>query len=174
MIEQEQPPSPPRLSHPAGIEDMLLRRMNKIVALGGGLVTRLCEGRFGITRKQWTVLAILARQPQLSWAELSRRCEADGAQLSRAVSSLVAKSLASKTQRPNRRIEVRLTEQGQALYAELYPLARDINLRLLGALDADAIATLERSLVLLQVQAESLAMAQDAHGKPTRKNKAPT
>jgi DNA-binding MarR family transcriptional regulator len=146
-----------RLSHPAGIEDLLLRRMAKIVSLGGGLVTRLCEGRFGITRKQWTVLAILARQPTLSWTELAARSEVDSAQLSRTVSALAARGLATKTSLPNRRIDVALTPEGLALYAELYPLAREINLALIGALDDHAAAELDRSLVTLHARAEQLS-----------------
>ncbi|MDO8388345.1 MAG: MarR family transcriptional regulator [Polaromonas sp.] len=147
----------PRLSHPAGIEDFLLWRMNKIVALGGSLVTRLCEGRFGITRREWTVLGILARQTQLPWTDLAQRCEIDNAQLSRAVTSLASKGLAEKTHLPNRRIEVSLTPKGSELYTELFPLARDINLGLLRELDIESVAALDQLLDALHTQGEQLS-----------------
>lgn len=147
----------PRLSHPAGIEDFLLWRMNKIVALGGGLVTRLCEGRFGITRREWTVLGVLARQPQLPWTDLAQRCEIDNAQLSRAVTSLVDKGLAEKAQLPNRRLDVSLTPKGSELYAELFPLARDINLGLLRELNLESVTALDQVLDALHTQGERLS-----------------
>ena len=148
-----------RLSDPAGIEDFLLFRMHKVVALGGSLVTRICEGRFGITRREWTVLAIVSRAPEMQWAELRTRIELDDARLSRAVSSLVDKGLARKASGPNRQVLVSLTDSGRRRYEEIFPIARAINTDLLRELGTDAADTLDSALVTLHQRAEELASA---------------
>jgi len=146
-----------RLSDPAGIEDFLLFRMHKVVALGGSLVTRICEGRFGITRREWTVLAIVSRAPEMQWADLRARSELDDARLSRAVSSLVHKGLAKKASRPNRQVLVSLTDSGRRRYEEIFPIAREINADLLRELGTDVADTLDSALVTLHQKAEELA-----------------
>jgi DNA-binding MarR family transcriptional regulator len=150
-------PNADHLRHPGGIEDFLLFRMHKVVALAGSLVTRICEGQFGITRREWTVLAIVARDESTTWAEAARRLEIDDARLSRAVSSLATKGLLKKEHLPDRLIVLSLTEQGRQLYAELFPVARDINERMIGALSEPRVDALDESLRGLHAQAEELA-----------------
>ncbi len=144
------------LDHPEGIEDLLLFRMSKIVALGGGIVTRICEGQFGITRREWTVLAIVARAPSMALSEVGHRCEIDNARLSRAVSSLVAKKLMRKTHRPDRQIDLQLTDAGMALHASLFPIALDINRKMIDALDPQLVHALDDALALLHAQGVQL------------------
>jgi DNA-binding MarR family transcriptional regulator len=131
--------------------------MHKVVALGGSLVTRICEGQFGITRREWAVMAIVSRTPEMQWAELRVRSELDDARLSRAVSSLVDKGLARKASRPNRQICVSLTENGRRIYEEIFPIARDINMDLLREIGTHATETLDTALVMLHRKAEQLA-----------------
>lgn len=142
---------------PSAIEDLVLYRMSKIVSLGGGLVTRLCEGQFGITRREWAVLGILATRDSMQLAELARRTELDDARLSRAVSSLVAKKLAVKTQRAGRQFDVALSDQGRRLHGEIFPLARDINRRILEGLDEQTMDSLDKALSGVHERAEKLA-----------------
>lgn len=144
------------LKHPAGIEDFLLFRMSKVVALGGGIVTRICEGQFGITRREWTVLAIVARAETIAWSEVGQRCEIDDSRLSRAVSSLAAKKFLRKSHAPGRQVELSLTEEGRQLYAEVFPLARDINARMMEVLDARSAEALEHALAQLHERGEQV------------------
>ena len=39
------------------VNDLLLYRLGRLVSTGGSLVVRLCEGQFGITRREWRLLA---------------------------------------------------------------------------------------------------------------------
>lgn len=135
--------------------------MHKVVALAGSLVTRICEGQFGITRREWTVMAVVARDESTTWAETARRSEIDDARLSRAVSSLATKGLLKKEHLPDRLIVLSLTEQGRQLYAELFPLARDINEQLIGALSDPKVEALDESLRGLHARAEELAREMD-------------
>lgn len=130
--------------------------MSKIIALGGGIVTRICEGQFGITRREWTVLAIVARAPSMAWSDVAQRCEIDDARLSRAVSSLVAKKLLRKTHRPDRQVELQLTEAGQSLHASMFPIALDIHRKMIDALEPGLRQALDDALALLHVRGGEL------------------
>ena len=144
-------------STPSAVEDLLLYRMSKIVSLGGGLVTRLCEGQFGITRREWAVLGVLATSENLDWPELLRRTELDDARLSRAVSSLVGKRLALKTQKAGRQFVVALSEEGRRLHEQIFPQAREINRQILEGLDTQALDSLDKALIAIHEHAERLA-----------------
>lgn len=150
------PSNPKALRNPQRIDEVLLFRLSKIVSLGGGFVTRLCEGRYGITRREWAVLAILGTQRRLQWAELGQRSELDDARLSRAVSSLAAKGLATKASDANRYVHVSLTETGLALYTEIFPQDLEVNARLLDGLDDQGIEALDRALRLIHDHADLL------------------
>ncbi len=50
-----------RLAQPAAPDDLLLYRLSRLLGVGGIPVIRLCEGRFGTTRREWRVLALLGR-----------------------------------------------------------------------------------------------------------------
>ena len=55
-------PLPARLASPGSLDDLLLYRINRLLSVAGSMVIRLCEGRFGITRREWRVLALLAQE----------------------------------------------------------------------------------------------------------------
>ena len=52
--------------NPQGIDDMLLYRLGRVLGTAGSLITRICEGEFGITRREWRVLANLAKRDRKS------------------------------------------------------------------------------------------------------------
>ena len=56
---------PARLAQPAALDDLLLYRLSRLLSVGGSMVIRLCEGRFGITRREWRVIARLAQEQEL-------------------------------------------------------------------------------------------------------------
>ena len=102
--------------------------------------------------------ACSARSDELSSSELAEHAQLDRARTSKAVGSLVAKHLVSRVVRPGDRRQVRLglTESGQALYEELFPLVTQINAELLGALSDDDAARLDESLHRLHARAERM------------------
>jgi DNA-binding MarR family transcriptional regulator len=140
------------------LDDLLLYRLSRLLSVAGSMVIRLCEGRFGITRREWRLLAVLASRGELSSSELAEHAQLDRARTSKAVGSLVAKQLVSRVVRPGDRRQVRLglTESGQALYDELFPLVTQINTELLGALSDDDAARLDESLHRLHARAERM------------------
>ena len=146
------------------LDDLLLYRLSRLLAVGGSPVIRLCEGRFGITRREWRVLATLAEHGgALGSSQLAAVAQLDRARTSRAIGSLAAKGLISRTHPAGdrRHVLLGLTDAGHAIHAELFPLVQDINAQLMAALSPGDAAQLDRSLVRLQARAESL-LASDA------------
>ena len=47
----------------ASVEDMLLYRLSQLTAAAEAMVVRLCEGGYGITRREWAMLAQLHGHP---------------------------------------------------------------------------------------------------------------
>ena len=148
----------PRLREPSGLDDLLLYRLSRLLAVGGSMVIRLCEGRFGITRREWRVIARLAQEQELLSSELAERIQLDRARTSRAVTSLVAKKLVRRQAgtADRRQARLALTEKGRTLHAALFPLVSDINRGLLAALPAGDVQQLERMLDTLQQRADAM------------------
>lgn len=147
--------SAPRLREPTGLDDLLLYKLSRLLAVGGSMVIRLCEGRFGITRREWRVIARLAQQQDLLSSELADSIQLDRARTSRAVSSLVAKKLVRRATgvADRRQARLSLTEQGLALHQALFPLVCEINQGLLAPLAAAEVQHLDEMLDRLQQQA---------------------
>lgn len=134
------------------LDDLLLYRLSRLLSVAGSMVTRLCEGRFGITRREWRLIATLASRGELGSSQLAEHAQLDRARTSKAVGSLVAKRLVSRVAKAadRRHVQLGLTQGGQALYDELFPLVTRINAELMGALSADDAARFDASLDLLQ------------------------
>ena len=147
-----------RLTQPKSLDDMLLYVLWQLQAAARRPVVRLCEAQFGITRREWRMLAQLADSEGMASSALAERAALDRAQTSRAVSALVQKGLVVRTPRPGNRREVllHLTERGRALYAALLPRVAAINQELLSVLSASEVATLELLVQRLRVQAERM------------------
>ena len=152
-------PHSARLSRPAGLADMLLYRLNRLRAVGGGVVLRLCEGRFGVTRREWVLLALLQGSGPVSSSGLAALAELDKSATSKAVVSLVAKGLVQRSPRPgdHRYADLDLTAAGRTLFERMMPVMKDINARILGVLDGDEIAALDELLDRLQASVNEMA-----------------
>ncbi len=147
-----------RLTQPKSLDDMLLYVLWQLQAAARRPVVRLCEAQFGITRREWRMLAQLADSEGMPSSALAERAALDRAQTSRAVSALVQKGLVVRTPRPGNRREVllHLTERGRALYAALLPRVAAINQELLSVLSETEVATLDALVQRLRAQAERM------------------
>jgi DNA-binding MarR family transcriptional regulator len=125
------------------------------------------EGRWGISRREWRLLAMLATQGVLSPSALARRADLDRPRTSRAISSLVAKSLAERSKAPGdaRRAVLVLTDAGRRLYDEIFPQVATINAHVMEAIDDELTHALDQALERLTNQAVRLngEIAQDVH-----------
>jgi DNA-binding MarR family transcriptional regulator len=147
-----------KLTRPEVISDLLLQRLSRLLAVASVPVIRLCEGQFGITRREWRVMASLKPGGSMLSSELAEYTQLDRARTSRAITSLVAKGLIDRQIVPSdqRKATVSLTHKGRALYESLFPVVTALNQRLLQGLDADALKALDAALTLIHTQAETL------------------
>lgn len=157
------PPPPPRLTTSPFVDDLLLQRISLLLATAGGMVTRLCEGRFGITRREWRILAFLVKEQGIVPSQLAERAQLDRARTSRAISSLVGKQLVARQPMPGDRRQAILTVtgKGQQVYETMLPLAVDINHRLVSAMSPPDARQLDVMLDQLQACADDMLAHSD-------------
>jgi DNA-binding MarR family transcriptional regulator len=175
------PPPPSRLAQPQGLSDMLLYRLNRLRAVGGGMVLRYCEGKFGVTRREWVLLALLASAGEVSSSELASRAELEKSATSKAVMGLLKKGLIHRsTRRGDRRYALlALSPAGRDLYEQILPVVDGINRELMAPLDAaevalldDFLARMQESANRMQAQAVELPQANRRRGGSGRRDAA--
>ncbi|WP_295551434.1 MarR family winged helix-turn-helix transcriptional regulator [Limnohabitans sp. Rim8] len=149
----------------ASIDDLLLYRLGRLSATAGALVVRLCEGGYGITRREWAVVAQLYENGALPPSALAERMHRDRARTSRTLTSLVKKQLVTRTVTPadRRRARVALTPVGRQLYDQLMPSIQAINGQILSALQANEVVLFDDALARLQARAQRLVVELDPH-----------
>lgn len=166
------------LRTPRDLDDLLNYRLMRLLALSGAPVVRLLEGRYGIARREWRLLALLAAHGALAPSELAARGDLDRARTSRAIGTLAAKQLLERHAQPGdrRRAVVRLTEAGRRLYDEIFPQVVEVNRRVVAQLpdalleqfDA-ALAQLTRDAALVNGQVSRDVRADRRAGGTRRK-----
>jgi DNA-binding MarR family transcriptional regulator len=116
-------------------------------AMSQAIATHYAD-RHGLSIPEWRTLAVLARLPGLSAAEVSARGAMDKVAVSRAVTGLVGRGLLRRrtVARDRRRSSLALTAAGWTTYGEIAPWARDYERTLLMALSASERRALDRAL----------------------------
>jgi DNA-binding MarR family transcriptional regulator len=115
-------------------------------------IARLYAQRFALGITEWRVLAVLGRHSGLSAREVAERTAMDKVAVSRAIASLQAAGRIERETHGDdrRRSMLRLSAAGEAIYAEVAPLALDYQRRLLEGLAADEHTALDRLLTHIQ------------------------
>jgi DNA-binding MarR family transcriptional regulator len=146
------------LQDPQQHDDLLNYRLKSLVSLGGAPAIRLCEGRFGVSRLEWRLVAALVESGPQAPTALACRARVDPARNSRALQRLAAKGLVERGEVPGNRgrAVVSVTAAGRSLYDALWPQLAAINRRLMGALDDEEAAVLDRCLCKLMANAERI------------------
>lgn len=144
----------PALWQPRTIFDLLNFRISEFYNVSGSLVTRLCEGEFGITREEWAFLAILSALGPMSPSALAQQSTADRSQTSKTIRRLVERELIHRetVASDRRRAIVRLSDRGVAMYRKVFPRVVRIHREVLSALDADEQQTLASCILKMQIR----------------------
>lgn len=142
----------------ASIDDLLLYRLSRLSSVAGAIVVRLCEGGYGITRREWGVVAQLYENGCLPPSVLAERMHRDRARTSRTLTALGQKKLVLRTIPANDRRSalMGLTPAGRELYEALMPQIQVINSQILKALQPDEAACFDEALERLQARAQIL------------------
>jgi DNA-binding MarR family transcriptional regulator len=100
-------------------------------------VARVYQARFGLKVPEWRVLAVVAERREATQAALVDATQMDKMTVSRAVAALVARGVLARTRAGDRRtLALALTDAGEALHAEIAPLALSIEAELLAGFTA--------------------------------------
>lgn len=160
------------LADPKTVDDLLNYRISRLFASSGAMVIRLCEGRYGITRREWRLIALLAAHGAMSPSELAERAHLERARTSRHITGLTARGLIRRVPDPQdgRRAEVDLTTSGRQLYDELFPQSIRFNCQVLAALTPEELDAFEQALAKLTVQAERIAAGKPVPEKADRRH----
>jgi DNA-binding MarR family transcriptional regulator len=151
------------LRDPQVHDDLLNFRLKRLFGLGGAPAVRICEGRFGLPRFEWRVLASLVEDGPASLLVLCDRISVEPARVSRGVSALCEKRLAVRRSDAcdGRRVEILPTAAGARLYSQLFPCLAEVNRRLVAVLSDRELALFDRCLGKLTQRATELRRADD-------------
>jgi DNA-binding MarR family transcriptional regulator len=149
------------------LERFLPYRLSVLTNLVSGAIAGVYEQRFNLTIPEWRVIAVLARYPGLSAAEVAAHTRMDAVAVSRAVTRLlragrIRRSIAAEDRR---RSVLRLSAAGEAVYREIAPVALRYERSLLEGLGDAEITALDSILGKLTDRAQSLAESARARKK---------
>ena len=125
--------------------EVILFRLNRLAAASGQPLIRYCEGQYGISRREWRLIAILGRSGPCGSSQLAERARLQPGPTSKAISQLLEKGLATRNPVPNdrRQVVIGLTPSGSEIFDALYPVVQQLNERLLSALTDEERRMLE-------------------------------
>lgn len=159
-------------AQPTSVEDLLNYRLSRLLESSGSMVTRLCEGRYGITRREWRLVCILAEQGALSPSALSQRAHLERARVSRHIADLSSKKLVVRlaVEGDRRRALVDLTAGGRKVYNELFPESVRLNNLVLAALSQPQRAVFDKLLAGLTAAADRISQSHPLPEKADRRH----
>lgn len=149
---------PLSLREPRTLDDLLNYRLQRLYVASSAPVVRLMEGRWGITHREWRLIALLAGHGRVSPSALAELAHLDRSRTSLAVTSLVGKRLVERAPQPGdaRRVQIELSASGRFLFDEVFPQVAVINARVMAVIDDATAQALDRALAALTTQAEQL------------------
>jgi len=141
------------------LDRFLPYRLSVLTNLVSGTIADAYRRRFGLSIPEWRVLAVLARHPGLSAADVAERTRMDAVAVSRAVARLLAagRLQRSRARDDRRRSVLSVSATGRAVYREVAPLALGYEEQLLEALSPAAQDALDAAVAALTARAQMLA-----------------
>lgn len=160
------------LTEPRTVDDLLNYRLSRLLENSGAMITRLCEGRYGITRREWRLIALLAANGALSPSQLATRAHLERGRVSRLITELCGKKLVQRVSLAEdaRRAEVTLSQAGMELYLELFPQSVAFSREVLAVLTPAECEAFDIALRKLTRAAESLAASRPVAEKADRRH----
>ncbi|WP_338879331.1 MarR family transcriptional regulator [Achromobacter veterisilvae] len=141
------------------LEDMLMYRLYQAWAQSNPVFLRLCEGRFGITRREWRILACAVEGGIMSSAELAAAAKLDLARTSRTLGALCEKGWLRRLHdsADRRVVRVEATAEGLARYQALLPEVSRLNDLLVQDLSDAEVALLRGFLGRIEQRGRRMA-----------------
>ncbi len=138
------------------LSDFLPYRLSVASNAVSDRVAGVYQARFGLKVPEWRVLAVVAEQARATQAGLVAATQMDKMTVSRAVTALVGRGLLLRSTAEDRRtLELRMTPAGEALHAEIAPMALAIEQSLLADFSGAERVQLMTLLARLEACAKS-------------------
>lgn len=124
-------------------------------------VASVFELRFNISVPEWKVLAIIAEKPGLSAVAVAHLAEMDTVAVSRAVSKLMDRNLVAREldNEDRRRSILNLSPEGLELYAQISPLAAEMETSLFENFTDEEKHVFEKAIATLRAKSVTFADA---------------
>ncbi len=121
-----------------------------------GRISNAYRKRYGLKIAEWRLITILAETERATPARLGDATRMDKIAISRAAAALIERALVAADDNPadGRSHFLSLTPDGQALYAEIAPLALATEAELFGQFSAEECRQLDTMLRRLEAAAE--------------------
>jgi len=111
-------------------------------------IAKIYEQEFELSVWQWRIIAVLGEREGLTSTEVAQRTLMDKPTVSRAAATLIERGILERhiDRDDRRRAPMRLTDEGQAIYAAVIPRAIECERDLSSALTDEEISTLHALL----------------------------
>ena len=137
------------------LDGFLPYRLSVLSNAVSGKIAKIYEQEFELSIWQWRIIAVLGEREGLTSTEVAQRTLMDKPTVSRAAASLIERGILERKidKDDRRRAPMRLTDEGQAIYAAVIPRALESERELLTALSPAEAATLHKLLSRLSAVA---------------------
>jgi DNA-binding MarR family transcriptional regulator len=128
----------PNPDDPLILQDFLPYRLSVVTEAVSSLFAMRYQERFGLSIPEWRVVAVVGQHGRLSTQQVIEHTAMDRVRVSRAVIRLADKGVLDRRAHPQdqRAQLLQLSRQGRAVYAQIVPLALDLQAALSTALTA--------------------------------------
>jgi DNA-binding MarR family transcriptional regulator len=128
----------PNPDDPLILQDFLPYRLSVVTEAVSSLFAMQYQERFGLSIPEWRVVAVVGQHGTLSTQQVIEHTAMDRVRVSRAVIRLADKGVLDRRPHPQdqRAQLLQLSRQGRAVYAQIVPLALDLQAALSTALTA--------------------------------------
>ena len=123
------------------LDDFVPYRLSYTSNLVSEAIARTYESLFGLTIPEWRLVAVIAEHDGITQAAICTRTGMDKVTVSRAAIALTARGLVSRAPSisDRRSLELALSSDGRALYAQIAPKALELEKRIFGGLGAQEL-----------------------------------
>ncbi|MEL6949626.1 MAG: MarR family transcriptional regulator [Pseudomonadota bacterium] len=130
------------------LENFLPYRLSILSNTVSGTIASAYHERFDLTIPEWRVMAVIARTPGMSAAQVSEKTLMDKVAVSRAVARLLKSGRITRefADQDRRRSILHLSDEGRAVYDQVAPLAIRMEADLLEGFSEEEIETLNTLL----------------------------
>ncbi|MDP9892341.1 DNA-binding MarR family transcriptional regulator [Variovorax boronicumulans] len=143
---------------PGSLGDLFLFRLPCAIRAVVGMATRIADEGFGITHREWELIAALRQIGEATPSAFAEHLQWDRVRTSRGLGSLSQKGLVERRRdaEDGRGVHVRLSPQGQQLFDDLFPRIARLDAELVAGIDDAQAGIFLQCLSRIELRAAEL------------------